>query len=154
MLEENRRARAFYEQAGFRPDGAKIPVNIGGKELTELRYLFKILNPWYNIRKAAMPLRGKTGAREEELKAIVYTSNTGYTKHYAELLSAETACRPMTCGTPAASWLRARKSSTWAGSWRAASRTIGRRPRGIPSGLSAPWAWPSPRKSTPRDQGT
>jgi ribosomal protein S18 acetylase RimI-like enzyme len=41
VLEENRRARAFYEQAGFRPDGAKIPVNIGGKELTELRYLFQ-----------------------------------------------------------------------------------------------------------------
>jgi ribosomal protein S18 acetylase RimI-like enzyme len=41
VLEENRRARAFYEKAGFRPDGGKISVDIGGKELTEVRYIYQ-----------------------------------------------------------------------------------------------------------------
>ena len=38
-LEENRRARDFYERNGFRPNGDSIRQRIGGKELTELRYI-------------------------------------------------------------------------------------------------------------------
>jgi RimJ/RimL family protein N-acetyltransferase len=38
-LEENRRARAFYEAAGFRPDGQKMAVSIGGELFTEIRYI-------------------------------------------------------------------------------------------------------------------
>jgi GNAT superfamily N-acetyltransferase len=37
VLEDNARARRFYEKCGFSPDGAKKTVNLG-KELTEVRY--------------------------------------------------------------------------------------------------------------------
>ena len=39
VLEENRRARDFYERNGFRPNGDSIRQRIGGKDLTELRYI-------------------------------------------------------------------------------------------------------------------
>lgn len=38
VLEENHRARSFYEKNGFRPGGARKEVTIGGKALTELLY--------------------------------------------------------------------------------------------------------------------
>jgi GNAT superfamily N-acetyltransferase len=39
VLEQNPRARRFYEIAGFRPDGARKPAEMpGGVELPELRY--------------------------------------------------------------------------------------------------------------------
>jgi RimJ/RimL family protein N-acetyltransferase len=38
VLADNRRARRFYELAGWRPDGASKRGEIGGRELTELRY--------------------------------------------------------------------------------------------------------------------
>lgn len=39
VLENNARARRFYEIAGFRPDGAKQPAQLlGGVELPEIRY--------------------------------------------------------------------------------------------------------------------
>ena len=43
LLAENRRARAFYERAGFHPDGAAMETVIGGKPLEELRYRRRIL---------------------------------------------------------------------------------------------------------------
>lgn len=38
VLEENTRARRFYEKADFRPSGVCWDDNIGGKELRELQY--------------------------------------------------------------------------------------------------------------------
>ncbi|MEW4414551.1 GNAT family N-acetyltransferase [Clostridium sp. AN503] len=41
VLEENIRARHFYEQFGFSPTNDFINDNIGGKELREIRYVYK-----------------------------------------------------------------------------------------------------------------
>ncbi|MFJ9811927.1 GNAT family N-acetyltransferase [Streptomyces sp. NPDC101158] len=38
VFEENPRARAFYERAGWRPDGTAVTEEAGGRLLTELRY--------------------------------------------------------------------------------------------------------------------
>lgn len=38
VFEGNPRARAFYEAAGWRPDGASVTEETGGRLLTELRY--------------------------------------------------------------------------------------------------------------------
>lgn len=40
-LEENARARAFYERFGFSLDGGKITCVIGGKTLAECRYVYE-----------------------------------------------------------------------------------------------------------------
>ena len=39
VLEENRRARAFYEAKGFYANGEKTTHNIGGKELAKVKYI-------------------------------------------------------------------------------------------------------------------
>lgn len=39
VLEENSRARAFYERHGFSPTKDTITIEIGGKVLTEMRYV-------------------------------------------------------------------------------------------------------------------
>ena len=39
VLEENARARRFYERAGFAAAGESIECDIGGKTLRELRYV-------------------------------------------------------------------------------------------------------------------
>lgn len=39
VLEKNQQARAFYERNGFFPNGDKATINIGGKELVEVRYV-------------------------------------------------------------------------------------------------------------------
>ena len=41
VLEENVRARYFYEQFGFSPTDDFINDNIGGKELREVRYVYE-----------------------------------------------------------------------------------------------------------------
>jgi GNAT superfamily N-acetyltransferase len=38
VLEDNARARAFYEASGWRPDGASQPIEIGGFSVIEVRY--------------------------------------------------------------------------------------------------------------------
>jgi GNAT superfamily N-acetyltransferase len=38
VLEGNARGRAFYERQGFRADGARTRIHLGGKDLPELRY--------------------------------------------------------------------------------------------------------------------
>ncbi|SOR77970.1 ribosomal-protein-alanine acetyltransferase [Streptomyces chartreusis NRRL 3882] len=38
VLKENRRARRFYERAGFHADGAEEPFEVGGTEVPEVRY--------------------------------------------------------------------------------------------------------------------
>ncbi|MFC8077260.1 GNAT family N-acetyltransferase [Streptomyces sp. NPDC057307] len=38
VLEENARARRFYEKAGFLPDGAREPFDVGGVSVPEVRY--------------------------------------------------------------------------------------------------------------------
>ena len=38
VLAKNRRARAFYESQGWRPDGTNQPIDIGGTIATEVRY--------------------------------------------------------------------------------------------------------------------
>ncbi|MGN0173282.1 MAG: GNAT family N-acetyltransferase, partial [Acutalibacteraceae bacterium] len=42
VLEENIRARNFYEKFGFKSNGRYLSDNIGGKELKELQYEFYI----------------------------------------------------------------------------------------------------------------
>lgn len=42
VLEENELARRFYEKMGFVCDGAYLEDNIGGKDLREIRYVFRI----------------------------------------------------------------------------------------------------------------
>ncbi len=39
VLEDNMRARSFYEKNGFNSNGDTTTLNIGGKELKELRYV-------------------------------------------------------------------------------------------------------------------
>ncbi|MDQ0597831.1 GNAT superfamily N-acetyltransferase [Streptomyces canus] len=39
VLKGNVRARAFYERAGFRPDGAEEPFEVDGVAVPEVRYL-------------------------------------------------------------------------------------------------------------------
>ncbi len=38
VLEANARGRAFYERQGFRADGARTRIHLGGSDLAELRY--------------------------------------------------------------------------------------------------------------------
>lgn len=38
VLKENDRARRFYEKAGFTPDGAEEPFDVGGASVPEVRY--------------------------------------------------------------------------------------------------------------------
>lgn len=40
VLEDNARARKFYEKAGFTPGGKYLDDNIGGKELREMQYCY------------------------------------------------------------------------------------------------------------------
>jgi len=42
VLEENARARSFYEKAGFLPSGQSLEVNIGGKPLREVQYRYRL----------------------------------------------------------------------------------------------------------------
>ena len=39
VLEENSRARRFYEKSGFSESGRHMDINIGGKELREIQYI-------------------------------------------------------------------------------------------------------------------
>jgi len=39
VLEENARARRFYERSGFRPDGTQEPFEVDGVEVPEVRYV-------------------------------------------------------------------------------------------------------------------
>lgn len=41
VLEENRRARRFYEKAGFNLSGKYLEDNIGGKDLIEVQYVLR-----------------------------------------------------------------------------------------------------------------
>ncbi|MEU8545096.1 GNAT family N-acetyltransferase [Streptomyces sp. NPDC048717] len=42
VFEDNARARAFYEAAGWRPDGEAVTEETGGRELRELSYRLSI----------------------------------------------------------------------------------------------------------------
>ena len=42
VLEENERARHFYEKIGFVPDGAYMEQEIGGELLREIRYVLSL----------------------------------------------------------------------------------------------------------------
>ena len=42
VLEGNNRAIRFYEKLGFKPNGAYLDDNIGGKDLKELQYVYHI----------------------------------------------------------------------------------------------------------------
>ena len=39
MLRDNARARHFYEAAGWAPDGVEQPLDLGGYEAIEVRYV-------------------------------------------------------------------------------------------------------------------
>lgn len=41
VFEDNIRARKFYEKHEFFWNGERLPLNVGGKDLIELRYVFK-----------------------------------------------------------------------------------------------------------------
>lgn len=45
VLEENHRARRFYERFGFRPSGEALDAVIGGKAVRELQYICHIEEP-------------------------------------------------------------------------------------------------------------
>ena len=45
VLEENERARRFYEQVGFSVTGDCLEDNIGGKDLREIRYVIRLCGP-------------------------------------------------------------------------------------------------------------
>ncbi|GLC82309.1 GNAT family N-acetyltransferase [Lacrimispora brassicae] len=42
VLEDNLRARAFYEKNGFAPTSDKMTIEIGGEDLIEMRYIYCI----------------------------------------------------------------------------------------------------------------
>lgn len=50
VFEDNHRARKFYEKHGFSWNGERLPINVGGKDLIELRYVFS------NEAKRCFPL--------------------------------------------------------------------------------------------------
>lgn len=50
VLEQNVRGRCFYEQLGFSPTDDFINDNIGGKELREVRYVYKYLRRYIHER--------------------------------------------------------------------------------------------------------
>jgi ribosomal protein S18 acetylase RimI-like enzyme len=39
VLEENMRARRFYERSGFRADGTEVPFDVDGVAVPEVRYV-------------------------------------------------------------------------------------------------------------------
>ncbi|MFQ9924060.1 MAG: N-acetyltransferase family protein [Beduini sp.] len=41
VLEENRKARCFYEKIGFKPTDDYLNVEMGGKEVREIRYIYE-----------------------------------------------------------------------------------------------------------------
>lgn len=41
VFEDNKRARKFYEKHNFSWNNERIPLNVGGKDLIELRYVFR-----------------------------------------------------------------------------------------------------------------
>lgn len=41
VFEDNHRARSFYEKHDFSWNGERLPINVGGKDLIELRYVYK-----------------------------------------------------------------------------------------------------------------
>lgn len=43
VLEDNHRARHFYEKCGFKNSGECIETNIGGKKLRELQYVYFVI---------------------------------------------------------------------------------------------------------------
>ena len=43
VLEENLRAQRFYEKQGFRKNGDRMEIAVGGKELVEIRYVKRIV---------------------------------------------------------------------------------------------------------------
>lgn len=45
VLKENWRARRFYERAGFLPDGAEEPFEVGGAVVPEVRYVRALMGP-------------------------------------------------------------------------------------------------------------
>lgn len=45
VLKENWRARRFYERAGFLPDGAEEPFEVGGSVVPEVRYVRALRGP-------------------------------------------------------------------------------------------------------------
>ncbi|MET9551829.1 GNAT family N-acetyltransferase [Streptomyces sp. NPDC006645] len=45
VLRENDRARRFYEKAGFTPDGAEEPFEVGGVSVPEVRYARSLTRP-------------------------------------------------------------------------------------------------------------
>lgn len=42
VLENNANAKTFYEKNGFSPTSDKMPINIGGKDLIEMRYIYSV----------------------------------------------------------------------------------------------------------------
>ena len=42
VLEENHRAKKFYEKAGFTASGHYLDDNIGGKDLREMQYCYSV----------------------------------------------------------------------------------------------------------------
>lgn len=40
VFEDNHLARTFYEKHGFSWNSERLPINVGGKDLVELRYVF------------------------------------------------------------------------------------------------------------------
>jgi len=44
VLQDNQRAIRFYEKMGYRPDGAKKEIHLGGKGLCELRFRKGLFN--------------------------------------------------------------------------------------------------------------
>lgn len=42
VLEDNHRARNFYEKFGFKFSGKYLENNIGGKQLRELQYVYNL----------------------------------------------------------------------------------------------------------------
>lgn len=42
VLEENSRARRFYEKFGFSPAKDRLKDNIGGKDVTDIRYIYTV----------------------------------------------------------------------------------------------------------------
>lgn len=45
VLKENAPARRFYERAGFAPDGAEEPFQVGGVLVPEVRYVRPLSPP-------------------------------------------------------------------------------------------------------------
>ncbi|MGW3145098.1 N-acetyltransferase family protein [Streptomyces sp. NPDC001177] len=63
VLKENKRARRFYEPAGFRADGTEEPFKVDGVAVPEVRYVTELSRPSVTSASGSGPARARPPRR-------------------------------------------------------------------------------------------